>query len=78
MPRLGTQGGDATDVHESDGMTEAAMPPARAVRRVAVFGLGYVGSVSAACLASRGHSVIGVDVRSEKVDMINQGPEPSG
>jgi GDP-mannose 6-dehydrogenase len=52
-------------------MTEAAMPSACAVRRVAVFGLGYVGGVSAACLASRGHSVIGVDVRSEKVDMIN-------
>ena len=76
MPRLGTQGGDATDVHESDGMTEAAMPAARAARRVAVFGLGYVGIVSAACLASRGHSVIGVDVSSEKVDMVNQGRSP--
>src|ERR1700754_3710795 len=73
MPRLGTQGGDAADVHESHGMTEADMPPARTVQRVAVFGLGYVGSVSAACLASRGHSVIGVDVSSEKVDMVNQG-----
>jgi GDP-mannose 6-dehydrogenase len=53
------------DTHD---MTEAATP---AARRVAVFGLGYVGSVSAACLASRGHSVIGVDVISEKVGMIN-------
>ncbi|AKS36260.1 GDP-mannose dehydrogenase [Mycolicibacterium goodii] len=44
--------------------------------RVAVFGLGYVGSVTAACLASRGHSVIGVDVRREKVDMINRGQSP--
>lgn len=76
MPGLGTPGCDALDVYESDGMTEAAMPAARAARRVAVFGLGYVGSVSAACVASRGHSVIGVDVRSEKVDMINQGRSP--
>ena len=76
MPRLGMQGGDATNVHESDGMTEVLMPAARAVRRVAVFGLGYVGIVSAACLASRGHSVIGVDVSSEKVDMVNRGRSP--
>jgi GDP-mannose 6-dehydrogenase len=76
MPRLGTQGGDATDVLDSERMTKAVMSAARAVRRVAVFGLGYVGSVSAACLASRGHSVIGVDVSAEKVEMINQGQSP--
>ena len=52
------------------------MSTAPTARRVAVFGLGYVGSVSAACLASRGHSVIGVDVNREKVDMINRGQSP--
>jgi GDP-mannose 6-dehydrogenase len=33
---------------------------------VSVFGLGYVGSVSAACFASMGHRVIGVDVNPRK------------
>jgi GDP-mannose 6-dehydrogenase len=34
--------------------------------RVAVLGLGYVGTVTAACLASRGHTVRGVDVDAAK------------
>lgn len=41
--------------------------------RVAVFGLGYVGCVSAACLAERGNAVIGVDVNPDKVAMIHDG-----
>jgi UDP-N-acetyl-D-mannosaminuronate dehydrogenase len=40
---------------------------------VSVFGLGYVGCVSAACFAGEGRRVIGVDVAQAKVDQINAG-----
>ena len=45
-------------------------------RHVSVFGLGYVGSVTAACLASKGHSVIGVDTSRAKVKQLNAGHSP--
>lgn len=43
---------------------------------ISVFGLGYVGSVSAACFASMGHRVIGVDVNPDKVAMMEGGRSP--
>ena len=44
--------------------------------RVSVFGLGYVGSVSAANFAGDGHDVVGVDVNAEKVAAVNSGHSP--
>ncbi len=44
--------------------------------RISVFGLGYVGIVSAACLARDGHRVIGVDPQPEKVAMVRDGRSP--
>jgi GDP-mannose 6-dehydrogenase len=44
--------------------------------RVSVFGLGYVGCVSAASFAGDGHDVIGVDVNADKVAAINAGRSP--
>jgi len=44
--------------------------------KVSVFGLGYVGCVTSACLARAGHAVVGVDVSPDKVAMINRGASP--
>ncbi len=44
--------------------------------RVSIFGLGYVGTVCAACFAEAGHTVIGVDIDARKLDILKNGRSP--
>src|SRR5437868_12661371 len=46
------------------------------MKKISVIGLGYVGAVSAGCLASKGYEVLGVDVNPLKVDLLESGKSP--
>lgn len=47
-----------------------------APRRISIFGLGYVGAVSLACLARDGHEITGVDVDPDKLELLRAGRAP--
>ena len=55
-------------------MLDCEMPSA--THHVSIFGLGYVGAVTAGCLAEQGHHIIGADVQQAKVDSFKAGISP--
>lgn len=57
-------------------MAASSVETTRKHRSISVIGLGYVGTVSAACFAKMGHRVVGVDSNSVKVDLISQSRSP--
>jgi GDP-mannose 6-dehydrogenase len=44
--------------------------------KISIFGMGYVGCVTAACLLKQGHYVVGIDVVDHKIEMLRQGTWP--
>jgi GDP-mannose 6-dehydrogenase len=60
-------------LHDAAG--DEALAPATP-RKISIFGLGYVGSVSLACLARDGHEMTGVDIDAAKLEMLRRGQAP--
>src|SRR5262249_47785036 len=58
------------------GESAMVIPPRDAAMKIAVFGFGYVGTMTAACLAEKGHDVWGVAVDPDKVDLVARGQSP--
>ena len=44
--------------------------------KISIIGLGYVGLVTAGCLAEKGHEIIGYDINNEKINMLKEGIIP--
>ena len=72
---VGVAGEEGTDLRVSPLAGQRLRKPA-AVKRISIFGLGYVGAVSLACLARDGHRVIGVDVDPVKLELIRARKSP--
>jgi GDP-mannose 6-dehydrogenase len=60
-------------LHDAAGDASAALATPR---RISIFGLGYVGAVSLACLARDGHAMTGVDIDDAKLEMLRRGQAP--
>src|SRR5450830_534037 len=73
----------ARSIHcpDPEGVPDGASQPAGGDTKggsvkISIFGLGYVGTVTMACLARDGHDVVGVDVNAEKVGTLAAGRSP--
>ncbi len=56
--------------------SEEGLNAATVQRRISIFGLGYVGAVSLACLARDGHEMVGVDIDASKLELLRRGQAP--